>query len=141
DVSRISQGKIELRKARIQVADIISAATEISRPAIDAAGHALRIDLPKDPIWLEADHTRLSQVVGNLLNNAVKYTPEGGVIRLSARTDGADVVISVADNGIGIPMEMLSAVFQLFAQVDQYLDRSRGGLGIGLALVRQLVTL
>ena len=141
DVSRISQGKIELRKARIQVADIIGSATEISRPIIDASGHALRIDLPKDPVWLEADHTRLSQVVGNLLNNAAKYTPEGGVIRLSARADGEDVVISVADNGIGIPREMLSEVFQLFAQVDHHLDRARGGLGIGLALVRQLVVL
>jgi signal transduction histidine kinase len=141
DVSRISQGKIELRKERIQVADIISAAVEISRPAVDAAGHALRIDLPKDPVWLEADHTRLSQVIGNLLNNAVKYTPEGGLIRLSARADGDDVVIGVTDNGIGIPRDMLSAVFQLFAQVDQHLDRARGGLGIGLALVRQLVLL
>jgi signal transduction histidine kinase len=141
DVSRISQGKIELRKERIQVADVVRSALEISRPSVEAAGHTLTVNGPKDPLWLEADLTRLAQVVGNLLNNAAKYTPAGGRIDLSVKADGPDAVISVSDNGIGIPKDMLSAVFQLFAQVDQHLDRAHGGLGIGLALVQQLITL
>jgi signal transduction histidine kinase len=141
DVSRISQGKIELRKERIQVADVIRSALEISRPSIEASGHTLSVDGLEDPLWLEADLTRLAQVIGNLLNNAAKYTPDGGLIGLNVRAAGPDVVISVSDNGIGIPKDMLSAVFQLFAQVDQHLDRARGGLGIGLALVQQLVLL
>jgi CheY-like chemotaxis protein len=141
DVSRISQGKIELRKERIQITDIIRSAVEISRPVIEGAGHTLQVDVPAQPVWLHGDLTRLAQVIGNLLHNAVKYTQSGGVIRLAAHADGDDVVISVTDNGVGIPKEMLSAVFQLFAQVNQHLDRARGGLGIGLALVRQLVTL
>jgi CheY-like chemotaxis protein len=141
DVSRISQGKIELRKGRIQVSEVIRSALEISRPSMEAAGHTLTVDGPKELLWLEADPTRMAQVVGNLLNNAAKYTPEGGCISLNVRADGPDTVISVSDNGIGIPKDMLSAVFQLFAQVDQHFDRARGGLGIGLALVQQLVML
>jgi signal transduction histidine kinase len=141
DVSRISQGKIELRKDRIQMADVIRAALETSRPLIEAAGHELAVDVPAQPLWVEADLMRLAQVVGNLLNNAAKYTPEGGHLGLTVRADGSDAVIAVSDNGIGIPNDKLSSVFQLFAQVDQHRDRALGGLGIGLALVQQLVLL
>ena len=141
DVSRVSQGKITLRKERLQAADVVRAAVEASQPVIDAARHSLKIDLSAAPVWLEGDITRLSQVVGNLLNNAAKYTPEGGGIRLSVHAEGNAAVIEVSDNGIGIPFEMQARVFQLFTQVDKHLDRAQGGLGIGLALVKQLVTL
>ena len=141
DVSRVSQGKIVLRKERIQAADIVRSAVESSRPLIDAARHSLTVDVPPEPIWLDADLTRLAQVVGNLLNNAAKYTPEGGRIGLSLRTDGDEAVIAVSDNGLGIPADMRSRVFQLFTQVENHTDRAKGGLGIGLALVKQLVAM
>jgi signal transduction histidine kinase len=141
DVSRVSQGKIELRKDTIRAEDVVRAAIEASRPLIDSAGHTLITDIPAEPIWLDADLTRLAQVVGNLLNNAAKYTPEGGRIAVSLRRDTGEAVIAVTDNGLGIPADMQSKVFQLFAQIDHHLDRARGGLGIGLALVRQLVAM
>ncbi len=141
DVARVSQGKIELRRARIQAADVIRSAVESSQPLIESAGHSLAVDLPPAPIWLDADLTRLAQVVGNLLNNAAKYTPEGGQIDVSLRTDAADAIITVSDNGLGIPSDMQAEVFQLFAQVENHTDRARGGLGIGLALVKQLVAM
>ena len=141
DVSRVSSGKIELRKQTIEAADVIRAALETSRPLIDSNKNSLTLDIPEDPIWLHADLTRLAQVLGNLLNNAAKYTPEGGGIALSLRSEGDDALIAVADTGIGIPAHMQSEVFQLFAQVEHHLDRARGGLGIGLALVKQLVVL
>ena len=141
DVSRVSQGKITLRKETMAAADVVRAAVEASRPAIDAAGHTLAIDLPAAPLWLNADATRLSQIVGNLLNNATKYTPDGGRIALGVRADGDFATIEVSDNGIGIPAEMRSEVFELFAQVENHLDRAKGGLGIGLALVKQLVAM
>ncbi len=141
DVSRVSQGKIELRKARIEAAAVVEAAIEASRPFIDAAGHSLTLDIPANPLWLDADLMRLSQVIANLLNNAAKYTPENGRINLTVRADGDDVEFDVSDNGIGIPVEMQSKVFQLFTQVNNHVERSQGGLGIGLALVKQLVDL
>jgi signal transduction histidine kinase/ActR/RegA family two-component response regulator len=141
DVSRVSSGKIELRKQTIQAADVIRAALETSRPLIDSNKNALTVDIPEEPIWLHADLTRLAQVVGNLLNNAAKYTPEGGAIALSLRREANDAFISVSDTGVGIPANMQSEVFQLFAQVEHHLDRARGGLGIGLALVKQLVVM
>jgi signal transduction histidine kinase len=141
DVSRVSQGKIELRKERIPAADVIRSALESSQPLIDSAGHSLTVDVPPEPVWLDADLTRLAQVLGNLLNNAAKYTPEGGHIGLSLRTDGDEAIIAVSDNGLGIPADMQSKVFQLFAQVENHADRARGGLGIGLALVKQLVAM
>ncbi len=141
DVSRVSQGKIELRKEKIQAADVIHSALESSRHLIESAGHSLTIDEPAEPIWLHADLTRLAQVVGNLLNNAAKYTPEGGRIGLSSGIEGDEAVIAVSDNGLGIPADMQSKIFQLFAQVENHSDRARGGLGIGLALVKQLVAL
>lgn len=141
DVSRVSQGKIELRKERIQAADAVHLALESSQPFIDSAGHSLTIELPPAPVWLDADLTRLAQIVGNLLNNAAKYTPDGGRIDVSLRTDGGDAVIAVSDNGLGIPADMQSKVFQLFAQVENHTGRAKGGLGIGLALVKQLVAM
>ena len=141
DVSRVSQGKIELRTERIDVGEVINAAVEASRPIIESARHLLTIHLPPHPLWVDADLTRLSQVVANLLNNAAKYTPAGGRIGISVKNADCDVLIEVSDNGVGIPAEMRSKVFQLFAQVDNHLDRAQGGLGIGLALVKQLVTM
>jgi signal transduction histidine kinase len=141
DVSRVSQGKIELRKERIQASDVVRSALESSRPLIESAGHSLTAEVPPDPIWLDADLTRLAQVVGNLLNNAAKYTPEGGCIGLSLRIDGDQAVIAVSDNGLGIPADMQSKVFELFTQVENHAARARGGLGIGLALVKQLVAM
>jgi len=139
DVSRLSQGKIELRREKIQAADIVHAALESNQLWVDAAGHSLSIDISPKPIWLNADPTRLAQVIGNLLNNAAKYTPEGGRISLSLHTDDKDAVIAVSDNGLGIPADMKAKIFQLFAQVENHADRAKGGLGIGLALVQQLV--
>ena len=142
DISRVSQGKIELRREKIQISEVIRQALESSRPLIDSASHTAECrSAGGTALWLDADLTRIAQVVGNLLNNAAKYTPEGGTISLAVQDDGADAVITVADNGIGIPPEMLSQVFELFAQVDHHLDRAQGGLGIGLALVKQLVAL
>lgn len=141
DISRISQGKIELRRTRIAMAEVLQSAIEASRPLIEAGGHTLNIEAVETPIWLDGDLTRLAQVASNLLNNAAKYTPAGGRILLSVRRDKADVIISVTDNGIGIPADMLPKVFQLFTQIDKAMDRAQGGLGIGLALVQQLVRL
>lgn len=141
DVSRVSQGKIQLRMERIQISDVFRLALETTRPLIDSVGHKLTVELPPEAIWVDGDLTRLAQVVANLLNNAAKYTPPAGSIRLAASVDHNDIAISVADNGIGIPMEKQSGVFQLFAQIENNVDRARGGLGIGLALVRQLVTM
>jgi signal transduction histidine kinase len=139
DVSRVSQGKIELRKERIEAADVLRLAVESSRPLIDAAGHDLTVDQPAEPVWLDADLSRLAQAVGNLLNNAAKYTPHGGRIGLSLRSDATDAIITVSDNGLGIPAAMQSTIFHLFTQVRDHADNAQGGLGIGLALVKQLV--
>lgn len=139
DVSRVSKGKIELRKTHITLSEIIETAVDASNPLITAGRHELRLDMPDAPVWLDADLTRLSQVVSNLLNNAAKYTPEGGSILLAARRERGEVLINVADNGVGIPSDMLPRIFGLFTQVRDSLHRSHGGLGIGLALVKQLV--
>ncbi len=141
DLSRVGSGKVTLRRGRVELRTAVEHAVETSRPAVEAGGHALSVSLPDAPIWLDADLTRLAQVVGNLLTNSAKYTPEGGTIALAAWRDGAEAVVTVADSGVGIPAEMLGRVFEMFAQVGASLDRSQGGLGIGLALVRQLVAL
>ncbi|MGV3590483.1 MAG: ATP-binding protein [Gammaproteobacteria bacterium] len=141
DVSRVSQGKIDLRKQRITLQSAVEAATEASRPLIEDSGHRLTLTLPDTPLWLDADLTRIAQVLGNLLNNAAKYTPDGGHITVSAHSEANYAVLSVSDTGVGIPADMLPKVFDLFAQVDRNLERSQGGLGIGLALVRQLVAM
>ena len=139
DISRVTRAKIELRKEPLDLATIATDAVQSARPVIESRGHQLSVHLPADPLWLEADPTRLEQVVVNLLDNAAKYTNPGGQIWLSAAREGNEVVIQVRDSGIGIAPKMLPRVFELFAQADQSLARSRGGLGIGLTLVRSLV--
>src|SRR5688572_15599186 len=143
EVSRISRGKIDLRRAPIELAAVVLSAVETTRPAIEAARHQLEISLPAQPLTVDADFVRLAQVLANLLNNAAKYTDPGGRIALSVRGEGADAVseavISIRDNGVGIPAELLPRVFDMFAQVDRTLDRAQGGLGIGLALAKSLV--
>jgi signal transduction histidine kinase/ActR/RegA family two-component response regulator len=141
DVSRITQGKIELRKQRVELRTVVNAALEASHPLIEQCGHTLSVELPTDPIFLEADATRLAQVLLNLLNNAIKYTERGGRIWLTAECAGEQVVIRVKDTGIGIPTEMLPRVFDMFAQVERSIERAQGGLGIGLTLVQRLVAL
>jgi len=141
DVSRISKGKVELRRERVDLVDALKAAVETSRPLIASGRHELIVQLPpRGELVVEADLTRLTQVTANLMNNAAKYTPERGTIVVSAERAGpAEALIQVRDSGVGIPSEMLPRVFDLFAQVDRSLDRAQGGLGIGLALVRKLV--
>ena len=141
DVSRISLGKIDLRSGPIDLAAVAAAAVEATRPLIDARGHRLSVELPRGPLRVRGDATRLTQVLVNLLTNAAKYTPEGGQIRLAAGREGDGAVVRVRDNGVGIPPEMLPKVFDLFIQVEQSLERSQGGLGIGLTLVQRLVEL
>ena len=141
DVSRITRGQVELRPARVTLAAVVESALEVCRAQVEAAGHELVVDLPAGPVWLDADPTRLAQVVANLLTNAAKYTPDGGRVTVAGRADGADAVVSVTDTGVGIPADMLPVVFEMFAQVNRTLDRSQGGLGIGLTLVRRLVGL
>lgn len=141
DVSRITTGKIELRREPVDVVAAAARVVEALSAAAEARGHRLSAELPDRPAWVDADVTRLEQVVSNLLNNAVKYTPDGGRIQLIVETEDDEVLIRVRDGGIGISPEMLPKVFDLFAQVDGSLDRSQGGLGIGLTLVRSLVEL
>jgi signal transduction histidine kinase len=139
DLSRISRGKVELRRERIALEAVVRSAMETSRPLIEKSGHRLTLDLPAEPLFVDADLTRLSQVVANLLNNAAKYTEPGGDIRLAVTGGEGGVTISVRDNGVGIPAPMLPQVFEMFTQVDRSLERSQGGLGIGLTLVKRLV--
>ena len=141
DVSRITRGKIELRKESVDLATIINGVVDASRPLIEQMGHKLTVTMPGRPIRLEADTTRLSQVLLNLLNNAAKYTDNPARIWVTCEDENGEVVISVKDSGIGIPPEMLPHIFDLFIQVDRSLDRAEGGLGIGLTLVRRLVEL
>jgi Osmosensitive K+ channel histidine kinase len=141
DISRIDQGKIALNKDRVSLQTVLEFAVEASRPQIDAAGHTLDVDVAAPPTWLHGDATRLAQVLSNLLNNAAKYTPRGGRISLSARAQDGFAEIEVADTGIGIPDHMQAEIFELFAQVKGPVDRAQEGLGIGLALVKQLVEL
>lgn len=139
DVARIDQGKISLKRERLTVQSIIESAVDTSRPKIEAGRHDLTVDVPGAPIWVDGDFTRLSQVVSNLLTNAAKYTPSQGRIQVSAELVDQRVRIAVVDNGVGVPADMQARVFELFAQSKGPDDRSREGLGIGLALVRQLV--
>jgi PAS domain S-box-containing protein len=141
DVARITRGQIALKPERIELAEALRAAVDTSMPLIESSHHRLELRLPDAPLVLVADPIRLTQVVSNLLNNAAKYTPRGGAIVLAAERDGFDAVITVSDNGIGIPCESLEAVFQMFTQVSHISQRTHGGLGIGLSLVRSLVEL
>jgi CheY-like chemotaxis protein len=140
DVSRISQGKVELRRQHVDIEIVVQTAIETTRPAIDAAKHELIVRLPAPKsLIVDADLTRLAQIIANLLHNAAKYTRDGGRIEVAVEQQGTNAVISVQDSGVGIPVEMLPRVFDMFAQVDRSLERSQGGLGIGLALVKSLV--
>ncbi|MDP2818564.1 MAG: response regulator [Polaromonas sp.] len=139
DVSRINQGKIELRHDWVTTEDVLRDAVESSRPLIDECGHQLVLTLPAEKLSLHADRTRLTQAFMNLLNNAAKYMDRSGCIEVNAQRDGADVVVTVKDTGIGIPADRLQSVFELFSQVETTLSRSRGGLGIGLSLTQRLV--
>jgi PAS domain S-box-containing protein len=139
DVSRISRGKLALRREQIELAAVLENAVETSRPVIEAAGVELSISVSHEPLYVDGDTTRLAQVFANLLNNAAKYSERGRRIQLAAQRQGSDVVVSVKDEGVGIPRAMLSTIFDLFTQVDRSLERSQGGLGIGLTLVKRLV--
>jgi PAS domain S-box-containing protein len=139
DLSRISRGKVELRKERVELTKAVRHAVETSRPLIEESGHELKIDIASGPLFVDADLTRLSQVISNLLNNAAKYTERGGLVTLTVDRQRGDAVVTVRDTGVGIPAHMLPKVFEMFTQVDRSLEKSRGGLGIGLSLVKGLV--
>jgi two-component system CheB/CheR fusion protein len=141
EVSRISSGKIELRRAPVDLATVLKSAVEASRPLIEGSQHVLDVALPDEPLVLDADAVRLAQVFANLLNNAAKFTEDGGRIELAARREGAQVRVSVRDSGIGIGADMLSQVFDMFTQVRRGSDRAQDGLGIGLSLVQSLIAM
>jgi signal transduction histidine kinase/DNA-binding response OmpR family regulator len=141
DVSRITQGKITLKKEPVELGKVITQSVETVRSLIEAKGHRLSVDVPGTPVWIGGDFGRLAQVIANLLNNAAKYTPEGGEIRLAASTAEGKAVVAVRDNGMGIDPELLPRVFDLFTQGARSLDRSLGGLGVGLTVVQRLVEL
>jgi PAS domain S-box-containing protein len=139
DLNRITHDRLELRQSQVELSAVIQLAVEASRPLADSAGHELRVSLPEEPIYLLADPARLAQVFGNLLNNSCKYTGPGGTIRVTAARLESDVAVTVQDTGIGIPADRLDSIFDMFTQVDRSLERSQGGLGIGLTLVKRLV--
>jgi CheY-like chemotaxis protein/two-component sensor histidine kinase len=139
EVSRITRGKIDLKLERVPFAEIVASAIETSQPMIDRAGHQLAVALPEQPLFLDADRVRLTQVFSNLLNNAAKYTDTGGRIWFDVRREDDQVVATVRDTGIGIPADALPGVFDMFAQAHRSAGRGQGGLGIGLTMVRSLV--
>jgi CheY-like chemotaxis protein len=141
DVSRIERGKFNLRKEPVELSQVVAAALETVQPVFEASEHRLHVVAPKEPICLELDLVRMSQVMTNLLNNAAKYTEPGGDVWLTVAVRDGDLVIEVRDTGVGIATEMLPRIFEPFTQADQSLDRSQGGLGIGLSLVRRIVEL
>jgi signal transduction histidine kinase/DNA-binding response OmpR family regulator len=141
DISRITLGKIRLVLEPLDAADLVTAAVEISQPLIEKNSHRLTLEVPDEPVSLTGDRARLIQVLANLLNNAAKYTPPGGAILMSLLQDGEDAVFRIRDSGIGIPHHMLEKVFDMFIQIENSLDRAHGGLGIGLTLVRELVSM
>jgi signal transduction histidine kinase/DNA-binding response OmpR family regulator len=141
DVARISTGKVELRRRRIDLKEVVATAVETSASLIESGHHKLHVELPSGPLPMDADPTRIAQVVSNLLNNAAKYTPEAGRITLKVRVDGNEAVLSVTDTGIGIDPDALAKVFEMFAQVPSSATKPQGGLGIGLSLVQSLVAL
>ncbi|MFL5240805.1 MAG: ATP-binding protein [Gemmataceae bacterium] len=141
DVARVTSDKIELRKQRVELAAVVQSAVETSRPIIEKSRHTLEVMLPPEPITLDADPVRFSQILSNLLHNAAKYTDPGGRIDLIAGREKGQVVLRIKDTGVGISAEMLPRVFDMFTQIDRYKGRSQGGLGVGLSLVRSLVRL
>jgi signal transduction histidine kinase/ActR/RegA family two-component response regulator len=141
DVSRITRGRLELRKDYVDLQSLVSSAVETARPLLDAKHHTLTVELPTDPVELEVDPLRLSQALSNLLTNAAKYTDSHGRIHLTATRDELGLTIRVTDNGIGIDASVIKGLFEMFSQIDSAIDRAEGGLGIGLALVKGLVGL
>lgn len=141
DVSRVSSGKITLKPALVELSTVVESAVEASRPLMTTAGHQFTVTMPGAPIWLHADPTRIAQIVSNLLNNAAKYTPRGGRIELVIDASGNEVRLRVIDNGIGISAAMLPRIFGLFSQEEGAIERSQGGLGVGLALARSLAVM
>jgi len=141
DVSRITRGKVELQRQAVDVRGPVRNAIESARPLLDSRAHQLTVAVPPEPVMVWGDMARLTQVFGNILNNAGKFTDRGGIVAISIERRGDRIAISIRDNGPGIPAEMRSTVFEMFRQVDDTLTRSQGGLGIGLTLVKQLVEL
>jgi signal transduction histidine kinase/CheY-like chemotaxis protein len=141
EVSRIATGKIILQRERLDMREVVRTAVESCEPLFQAAQHKLTVKLPSRSLWVVGDAARLAQAVSNLLNNAAKYTSNGGQVQVALAKSRGEVLVSVSDNGLGIPPAMLERVFEMFAQVNQTLDRAQGGLGIGLSLVRSLVAL
>lgn len=138
DLNRITRDRLELRRSEVALSSVVQQAIEVARPLLDASGHQLIIDLPEEPVYLDADGARLAQLFGNLLNNSCKYTRPKGTIWLSAECTNGHVVIKVRDNGAGIPPDKLDQIFEMFMQVEATAERSQGGLGIGLTLVKRL---
>ena len=139
DVSRIARGKVELKSELVDMFDVVGKAIEMASPMLEQRTHALRVDVPRNTLCVDGDPTRLSQVVSNLLTNAAKYTPPGGQISVCAEQLDSEVILRVQDSGIGIPPDVLPNIFDLFVQERQAIDRSQGGLGLGLTIVRSLV--
>jgi two-component system CheB/CheR fusion protein len=143
DVSRITRGKVQLRKERIDLTELVVRAAEAARPLMEDNGHAFSVSVPPGPVWVDADSMRLDQVLANLLNNAAKFTERGGRISLilaaEGATEGETAILRLRDSGAGIPPDLLPSIFEPFVQASRALDRSQGGLGIGLSLVRGLV--
>jgi PAS domain S-box-containing protein len=139
DLSRIMRGKIELRRGPVELSAVVARAVETAQPVVEAEGHRLAVALPAAPLWLDGDLVRLAQVVGNLINNAAKYTERGGKIRVTAAREGNEAVLRVRDTGIGIAPDLLPRIFDMFVQAERRTRDARGGLGIGLTLVRRLV--
>jgi signal transduction histidine kinase len=141
DVARITSDKIDLRRQRMDLRLALQSAVETTQPLIDAAGHLLSIDLPRDAIWVDADSARMTQAFANLLNNAVKYTERGGRIAIRASVENVQATVTVSDTGIGIAPAALPRIFDMFVQSDNSADRPREGLGIGLTLAKRLIEL
>ncbi len=141
DVSKITRGKVELRKEKVEIADVIAKAVEMASDLFEQRNHDLSVDVPEERLWVCGDPVRLAQVVANLLTNAARYTERGGKIIVSARREGAEIVVRVEDNGSGISSDLLPRIFDLFVQGHRSSDRAQGGLGLGLALVKNLVAL
>ncbi|HEX4900199.1 MAG TPA: PAS domain S-box protein, partial [Pyrinomonadaceae bacterium] len=139
DLNRITHDRLELRQSEVELASVIHQAVEVARPLLDSANHDLRLALPAEPIYLNADPARLAQVFGNLLSNSCRYTKPGGTIWVGAKREDSEVVVTVKDTGAGIPQDKLASIFDMFTQVDRSPERSQGGLGIGLTLVKRLV--
>ncbi len=141
DVARITQGKIDLKLEAVDVSAVVSLAMEMNRQLVDKHQYNVTVTVPPTPLFVHGDYSRVAQILSNLMNNALKYTEPGGNIALSAEESGAEVIFRVKDTGIGIPEDMLGSIFELFTQADRSLDRSQGGLGIGLTIVRRLVSM